>query len=121
MPSPGSCANSRTGEAEVLQRYENGAPACCNTAGANQKNIKAILATETRQRQTWHDRGREAEYERKNQDIIYRRARTGQNCSAFVYGSEELEKQQAKGKYKRAYGELNHEQSPSELREGADS
>ena len=30
-------------------------------------------------------------------------------------------KQPAKGKYKRAYGELNHEQSPSELREGADS
>ena len=30
-------------------------------------------------------------------------------------------KQQAKGKYQRAYGELNHEQSPSELREGADS
>ena len=30
-------------------------------------------------------------------------------------------KQQAKGKYKRAYGESNHEQSPSELREGADS
>lgn len=30
-------------------------------------------------------------------------------------------KQPAKGKYKRAYGESNHEQSPSELREGADS
>ncbi len=34
---------------------------------------------------------------------------------------QKWKKQPAKGKYKRAYGESNHEQSPSELREGADS
>ena len=34
---------------------------------------------------------------------------------------QKWKKQPAKGKYKRAYGESNHERSPSELREGADS
>lgn len=87
---------------------------CCNTAGANQKNIKAILATKTRQRLTWHDRGK-GKYMSVKIKISYTDEQELDRIVRLlspVVGK--WKKQQAKGTYKRAYGESNHERSKKE-------
>ena len=79
--------------------------------------MKAILVTEMRQRQTWHDKGK-GKYMSVKIKISYTDEQELDRIVRLLSTEvKSWKKQQAKGTYKRAYGESNHERSKKEVQQ----
>ena len=77
--------------------------------------MKAILATKTRQRQTWHDKGKGIYMSIKIKVSYTEEQELDRIVRLLSTEVKSWKKQQAKGTYKRAYGESNHERSKKEV------